>query len=161
MFLGRVSAGLGNCMNILDGSRMGPQPHVCHECLCRCSEAAKAGNLHFLQSKAHNLEGFWLEQISLCAASGGRVEVLRWAREQGCHLDAGTCAAAAGNGHLTVLRWARHNGCAWSSSTCEAAARGGHLAVLKFARRNGCAWSSRTCEAAARGGHLAVLQFAH
>jgi hypothetical protein len=39
------------------------------------------------------------------------VEVLRWARENGCEWDARTCAWAAGGGHLDVLRWARENGC--------------------------------------------------
>ncbi len=128
--------------------------------LAGAQKAAEAGDLQYLQSKAHMLERPLLEQISLYAARGGQLEVLQWLSLQGAALSPHMCTWAAGGGHLAVLQYARQNGCAWDSSTCEAAAGGGHLAVLQYARQNGCAWSSGTCEAAARGGHLAVLQYA-
>ena len=43
-------------------------------------------------------------------------------------------------GHLEVLKWARANGCPWDEGTCAYAAEGGHLEVLKWARENGCPW---------------------
>ena len=49
----------------------------------------------------------------------------------------GMCVPAR-NGHLEVLRWARANGCQWDERTCYAAAERGHLDVLKWARANGC-----------------------
>jgi hypothetical protein len=39
------------------------------------------------------------------------LEVLKWARENGCEWNADVCANAALNGHLEVLKWARENGC--------------------------------------------------
>ena len=33
-----------------------------------------------------------------------------------------TCNYAAKNGHLEVLKWARQNGCDWNSNTCSYAA---------------------------------------
>jgi hypothetical protein len=39
-------------------------------------------------------------------------------------------------GHLEILKWARENGCPWNELTCASAARGGHLTVLKWAREN-------------------------
>ena len=39
-------------------------------------------------------------------------------------------------GHLEVLKWARENGCQWDEWTCATAAEGGHLEVLKWAREN-------------------------
>ena len=55
--------------------------------------------------------------------------------------------AAAKGGHLEVLKWARANGCPWGNEkTCTFAAKGGHLAVLKWARENGCPWDERTME---------------
>ena len=45
-----------------------------------------------------------------------------------------TCAYAAQNGHLEVLQWARQNGCEWTSLTCTYAAENGHLEVLQWAR---------------------------
>lgn len=81
-------------------------------------------------------------KICAAAAQGGHLEVLKWARENGCQWDKCTCANAAGGGHLAVLVWARENGCKWDSCTCWSAARGGHLEVLKWARENGCEWNS-------------------
>lgn len=51
-----------------------------------------------------------------------------------------TCIEAARAGHLEVLVWARENGCDWDASTCSAAAENGHLAVLNWVRENGCDW---------------------
>ncbi len=34
------------------------------------------------------------------------------------------------SGHLEILKWARANGCKWDESTCAAAARNGHLEVV-------------------------------
>ena len=45
---------------------------------------------------------------------------------------------AAGRGHLEVLQWARANGCEWNEDTCSDAAEEGHLEVLQWARANGC-----------------------
>ena len=45
---------------------------------------------------------------------------------------------AALNGHLEVLKWARENGCPWDSFTCSYAALNGHLEVLRWAKENGC-----------------------
>ncbi|CAN0461067.1 unnamed protein product, partial [Hapterophycus canaliculatus] len=45
---------------------------------------------------------------------------------------------AAERGHLEVLKWARENGCPWDRMTCVHAARGEHLEVLAWARANGC-----------------------
>ena len=59
----------------------------------------------------------------------------------GIHL---TCAYAAINGHLNILIWARQNGCDWNFVTCSHAVSGGHLEVLIWARENSCEWDSNT-----------------
>ena len=38
---------------------------------------------------------------------------LAWAKEMGCRWDASVCAVAARGGHLEVLKWARAQGCPW------------------------------------------------
>ena len=69
----------------------------------------------------------------------GHLEVLQWARANGCDWDTGTCYLAAQEGHLDVLQWARANGCDWNSEKCAAiAAVRGHLDLLQWARANGC-----------------------
>jgi hypothetical protein len=47
---------------------------------------------------------------------------------------------AAECGHLEVLQWARANGCLWNDMTCANAAKGGHPDTLKWLRAGGCPW---------------------
>jgi hypothetical protein len=69
------------------------------------------------------------------------------------------CEYAANYRQLEILQWARANGCPWNEFTCSGAAEGGHLEVLQWLRANGCKWDARTCTGAARGGLLGVLQW--
>ena len=87
------------------------------------------------------------------------VGLIKWARAEGCPLDARTCACAARGGHLKVLKWLRKRGCPWDARTCDYAARGGHLKMLEWLRVRGCPWDASTCAYAARGGHLKVLEW--
>ena len=127
--------------------------------LAGAQKAAEAGDLQYLQSKAHMLERPLLEQISLYAARGGQLEVLQWLSLQGAALSPHMCTWAAEGGHLAVLQYAHQNGCAWDSSTCEAAAGGGHLAVLQYAHQNSCTWGPAVCSAAAELGNLSILRW--
>jgi hypothetical protein len=61
---------------------------------------------------------------------------------------------------MQILQWARANGCPWTERTCTAAADQGRLAVLQWARANGCPWDEEVCKAAAAAGHPEVLQWA-
>ena len=54
-----------------------------------------------------------------------------------------TCMYAAIGGQLEMLQWARQNGCPWDEHTCACAAKGGHLEVLQWARENGCPFDPR------------------
>jgi hypothetical protein len=51
---------------------------------------------------------------------------------------------AASGGHLDVLQWARANGCPWGKETCTYAAEAGQFEVLKWLRSNGCPWDKQT-----------------
>src|SRR5271156_2108265 len=50
------------------------------------------------------------------------------------------CELAARDGYLNLIKWARANGCPWNESTCGYAAWAGHLEVLQWAHANGCPW---------------------
>ncbi len=124
-----------------------------------CEWAARAGSLEVLQwARAQGCP--WTSPTCTMAAKGGHLEVLQWARAQGCPRDEETCYRAAKGGHLEVLQWARAQGCPWDERTCSEAAYGGHLEVLQWARAQGCPWDEETCSEAANGGHLEVLQWA-
>ena len=47
---------------------------------------------------------------------------------------------AASGGHLECLKYAHENGCPWDEETCSEAAYGGHLECLKYAHEKGCPW---------------------
>jgi hypothetical protein len=69
-----------------------------------------------------------------CAVKQGSHNVLQFLHEIGCswNVDVSTCAQAALFGHLNVLQWARANGCPWDENTCSEAASNGHLDVLHW-----------------------------
>ena len=120
-----------------------------------CSVAAKYKYGHLDVLKWARANGCpWGVEMSQNAAKGGHLEVLRWAREKDCPWDSNTCAYAAEGGHLEVLRWACENGCPWNASTCEYAAKGGHLEVLRWARENGCPWDEHTRRIAVSKGFI-------
>ena len=81
---------------------------------------------------------FGCNRVCNTAAVKGWLDLLIWARQNGCEWNSMTCAYAAKEGHLAILKWARENGCDWDSRTCAYAAQKGHLEVLKWARQNGC-----------------------
>ena len=47
-------------------------------------------------------------------------------------------------GHLELLQWARANGCPWDESTALEAARWGRTRLLPWAIANGCPWDRET-----------------
>lgn len=106
--------------------------------------------------------GLPTDNVRVCnsLARLGKLEPLRFARQNGCVVNVDTSAEAAGSGHLPTLKYLRQSGCPWSTSTCSSAASRGRLDVLAWARNNGCPWDERTCSGSVLGGHLAVLQWA-
>ena len=59
----------------------------------------------------------------------------------GCELDDLICTLAASNGHLEILKWARENGCPWDGGkTCECAASGEHPNIIRWILENGGSW---------------------
>ena len=112
-------------------------------------DAAERGYLSTL--KCLRRRGVLKDERLLCAAAArsGQLEALKALRAENFGTS-GRAADAANGGHLEVLKWARENGCPWDERTCRGAAECGHLEVLKWARDNGCPWDENTCESAAR-----------
>ena len=128
-----------------------------------CQVLARGGHLEELKEFLRKGAPCYEDMFSL-AAEGGNLEMLQWARANGCPLDSSDpimCRLAAESENLDMLQWVRANGCVWGEATCARAAQGGYLEVLKWAHENGCPWSDRTCMAAAEFGHLEVLQLLH
>ena len=124
-----------------------------------CILAADNGHLEIL--KWARSEGCqWSKWICWLAAGKGHLETLKWAISEGCQLDKWICIYAACNGHLETLKWARSQGCPWDEQVCSYAASNGHLETLKWARSQGCPWDVETCTNAALGGHMETLKWA-
>jgi hypothetical protein len=106
----------------------------------------------------------WDWRVCAAAAQAGRVDVLEWARAEGCGFPWDVlCAFAAGGGKLDTLRWARevaYPSCPWDAETCAAAAEKGHLEVIQWCVRRGCPWDERTIEMARSNGHDHVVAWA-
>jgi len=74
---------------------------------------------------------FWVEEMTTeRAARLGCLDTLQHKLQKGRLDKPDVCINAALGGHLEVLQWARANGCPWDIRTCHAAAEGGHLKVL-------------------------------
>ena len=80
----------------------------------------------------------WDRDMCSGATHYGYLEVLQWARANGCPWDEETCACAAYNGHLEMLQWLRANGCPWDKKTLILARARGHLEFVNWATANGC-----------------------
>jgi hypothetical protein len=94
------------------------------------------------------------------AAAGGHLEVLKWARDNGCPWDEETCSEAVESGHLEILKYLRSQGCPWDAWACLIAAEGGHLEILKWIYEQGDPWSRQVYTRAAYNGHLEILKWA-
>ncbi len=87
---------------------------------------------------------FSCDGFAATVACEGHLNVLRWARSQGCPWNEETCAKAAWGGHLEVLQWLRSQGCPWNAWTYAFAVLGGHLEVFQWVRSQGCLWDDYT-----------------
>jgi hypothetical protein len=85
-------------------------------------------------------------------------------RRLGKAVDELTCTDAAQGGHLEVLQWARANGCPWDETLVNIAAQNGHEAVVRALIELGAdvnkahdiGWTA--LYAAAYNGHEAVVR---
>ena len=93
------------------------------------------------------------------AARSGHLEILKWARANGCDWDKFTYVEATRGGHLEVLQWAHDNGCPRDVYTCKNAAEFGQFEILKWALANGYAYNDEICYYAAMHGNFVMLKF--
>jgi hypothetical protein len=120
-----------------------------------CGSIAQSGNLNLLQWAREN--GCPWNKLTCSYAASRSLEILQWARENGCPWDESTCAMAK---NLEILKWALDNGCPWNKQTCSVAAKTGNLEILKWAREHGCPWDETTCLEAIIGEHVEILNWA-
>jgi hypothetical protein len=99
---------------------------------------------------------------SMCegAASSGSIEMMVYARQRGCELNAGVMQAAAEKGHLSMCQYLLSEGCAWDAAASNWAAYSGHLDTLRWLREHGCPLlAADACIHAAEGGHIDTIHY--
>ena len=77
--------------------------------------AARGGKLYILNwgNWAIDLKNTLNERIIEAATFNGNLEAVQYTRTLGISWNSYTCSNAARNGHLQLLKWARVNGCPW------------------------------------------------
>jgi len=83
-----------------------------------------------------------IDLILLGACRGGFLDIVIWAKENGCHEssldDTLFCKLAAEGGHLNILKWLREQGFPWDCMTASGAGCWGRSDVFFWAVENGC-----------------------
>jgi hypothetical protein len=131
------------------------------------SAAAATGDmklLEFLRSDGYCFTRTNGAAATRSAAGNGRLDVLKWLRQSMSYWDESVCTEAASGGYLEILQWACENGCPIDPLKCAiGASRGGHAKVLEWIQKNyDEGWrGDRVTRAAAEGGHLDVLIWLH
>ena len=135
-----------------------------------CQQIASHASLPDLK-RVRELGYNWDCGTSEAAAATGKLDILKWAIEEGCPWDVNVCSlAAAGNNHICILKWillesGNDVNCVPLPSLFVAAAEGGHLKTLQWLYLNYINEfrldDGTVCKAAVESGSLDVLQWAH
>jgi hypothetical protein len=80
--------------------------------------------------------------ISLYAAMGGSVDVLRLLKQERVPFSDDCCQHAIRPKQLSALQFLRAEGVPWGPTFAETAAESGQLEILRWAREQGCPWHS-------------------
>ena len=129
----------------------------------KCSYIKYAAECNLIENvKLLRKHGFeWHLEISEVVASCGNLELLKFAYDDGCPCNEGTCITAASFNKLEVLKYLNENGCILSVPASIEAAKNGNLEMIKYLHENGCPWDAHTCAEAASFGSLEMLKYLH
>ena len=94
----------------------------------------------------------------------GRVELVKWALEEGCPREDengfSMAAAAAQFGHMVLVKWlCGEVGFAMNEGVMAWAAMSGNLELVRWLRGEGCPWNMWTCAHASWRSHLEILRW--
>jgi hypothetical protein len=94
------------------------------------------------------------------AARSGSIEMIVYARQRGCELNAKVMEAAAERGRLSMCQYLHSEGCALDETAATGAAYYGRIGTLRWLREQGCPWAAvEVCSKAAEGGRIEVMHY--
>jgi hypothetical protein len=79
-------------------------------------------------------------QVDAYSAGGGRIEVLKWLKQQGIVFDEVTVYSAAMAGQHFTCGYLLSEGCRWDESAVYAAALNSHWDTVRWLHAQGCPW---------------------
>lgn len=101
----------------------------------------------------------WDESISIAAAKGNHLELLKRLRKNGCPWDEETLDIAVSENNFELSKWAFENGCPLSDSIITFAISSNNIELIKWLRSIGGQWDEETTEIAASLGYIDILDY--
>ncbi len=128
-----------------------------------CWEVAHTNKLELLKWIREEKECKWDEYTINRAAEHGNLEMVKYCVANESPIDLMACACAALNGRLEILKYLREEVKApWDWYTATRAAKYGHLHILEYlVERKFDKYGVCACEYAAMNGHLDCLEYLH
>ena len=122
-----------------------------------CEIAAQCGQFNIL--KFGYSKGYNLKNVCTYAVIGGHIDILKWARENGCPWDETTIVSAIKNGHLDVTKFILEQECLYKGNICNCAITFGQLEMLIWLQSEGYKTDEFSGVIAAGNGQLNILKY--
>ena len=128
-----------------------------------CSRVAWTNKLELLKWAREEKKCEWDKRTICVAALQGNLEMVKYCVANECPIDVYACTCAAENGRLECLKYLREEVKApWDSRTASWAAHNGHLHILEYlVERKYDKYDEIACFWAAVNGHLDCLKYLH
>ena len=128
-----------------------------------CWQVAETNKLELLKWAREEKKCKWNEETIDAAVCQGNLEMVKYCVANECPINTWACAYAASGGRLEVLKYLREEAKApWNWYTATWAASNGHLHILEYlVERKFDEYDEYACWYAARNGHLDCLKYLH
>jgi hypothetical protein len=128
-----------------------------------CQKVAQTNKLELLKWAREEKKCEWDYRTINAAVCQGNLEMVKYCIANKCPINWSACGCAASGGRLEVLKYLREEAKApWDSSTATWAAENGHLHILEYlVERKYDKFDRWACVWAAKFGHLDCLKYLH
>ncbi|CAL6282360.1 unnamed protein product [Bathycoccus prasinos] len=127
-----------------------------------CWQVAKTNKLELLKWIREEKKCEWDVGTINAAVGQGNLEMVKYCVANECPINWSACGCAASGGRLEILKYLREEAKApWGSWTATRAASNGHLHILEYLVERKFDELEDACEFAAKNGHLDCLKYLH
>ncbi|CAL6282978.1 unnamed protein product [Bathycoccus prasinos] len=127
-----------------------------------CYKVAQTNKLELLKWIREEKKCEWDVGTINAAVGQGNLEMVKYCVANECPINWSACGCAASGGRLEILKYLREEAKApWGSWTATRAASNGHLHILEYLVERKFDELEDACEFAAKNGHLDCLKYLH